>query len=108
MHFERPDGLPTGPSAPALNIGRWRDGLGLRWSFDHNSIKAVGRGGTYTIMRLAAFWIMTYFHGGLTKTEAIITRSSKDLEGAVQNVKSTERQVLFDDILNRALEKWGS
>ncbi|MGA1793514.1 MAG: hypothetical protein ACMUHM_06155 [Thermoplasmatota archaeon] len=108
MHFERPVGPPTGPSGPSLDIGRWRDGLGLRWSFERNSIRVVGRRGIYSIMRLAAFWIMTYFHGGFENTDAVITRSSRDLEGAVENVKRTERQVLFDDILTRALEKWGS
>jgi len=108
MHHERPVGPTIGPPGPSLDIGRWRDGLGLRWSFERNSIRVVGRSGIYSIMRLAAFWVVTYFHGGLDGTEAIITKSSKDLEGAVENVKRTERQVLFDDILKRALDKWGS
>ena len=86
-----------------MGIERWRDGLGLKWSFEQNSIKVVGFRGTYTIMRIAAFWVMTYFHIQEKETQAILTKGSRKLQGALNEVKKIERQVLFDEMLNRTI-----
>lgn len=99
----RPEGKKTGPGPPMLNIDRWRDGLGLRWSFEDHSIKAVGFSGKYTIMRIAALWVMTYFHLQGKDIQSIITKGSRRLEGAVGEVKKMERQVLFDEILEKTV-----
>lgn len=101
----RPEILQTGPGPPTIGIGRWRDGLGLRWSFEQNSIKVVGFRGTYTIMRIAAFWVMTYFHLKGKETEAILTKGSRRLQGALDEVENIERQVLFDEIIERTVRK---
>jgi hypothetical protein len=101
----RPESKQTGPGPPTFGIGRWRDGLGLKMSFERNSIKVVGFKGSYTIMRIAAFWVMTYFHMRGGETEAILTKGSRRLEGALEEVKKIERQVLFDEILERTIRK---
>jgi hypothetical protein len=105
MPDRRPESLPTGPGPPTIGIGRWRDGLGLKLSFERNSIKVIGFRGSYTIMRIAAFWVMTYFHMKGKETEAILTKGSKRLEGAMEEVKRIERQVLFDEILERTVRR---
>lgn len=103
MKSRRPEGNITGPGPPGLRIGRWRDGLGLRWSFEDHSIKAIGMSGKYTIMRIAALWVLTYFHLHGSETLAIVTKGSRRLETMVDEVKQIERQVLFDDIIDRTV-----
>ena len=105
MPYGRPESLQTGPGPPTIGIGGWRDGLGLKWRFERNSIKVFGFRGYYTIMRLASFWVTTYFHLQGRETEAILTKGSRELQGALDEVKKIERQVLFDEILERTVRR---
>lgn len=107
MKSDGPGGRSAGPETPALDIGRWRDGLGLRWSFEKNSIRVSGRKGVYTIMRLASMWITIYFHGGVVQTRSVFAKCSRDIDGAFESVKHTERQVLLEEMITMALGSRG-
>ena len=94
-----------GPGPPGLNIGRWRDALGLHWSFEKHSIQVKGYSGRYTIMKLAALWILVYYHLSGSETKAIFTKGSKKLDPLVKEVEKIERQVLFDDMIQRTVRR---